>query len=353
MKVIRIFSPGIFSEANSKLYVPVFFPFVKNKDNPKTKTEIFGEWINYFTLTDNIEECNMVVPPYFVDHYYKQNKKHILQQINAEAVRHHKLTVCFTSGDHGITPTLQNFHLYRNGGYASKNKSNQFVFPVFFPDPKEKFYNNNLQIHTTKSPKPVIGFCGQGNADLRKKYIDYSRNLLQRFSSMTGKSAGDPEPIISPVYIRSQILNVLESSSLVQTNFKRFTKYRAGAVNKEEKEKSSLLYFENMQQSEYILCYRGTGNFSVRLYETLASARIPIIIHSDNNMLHADKIDWNIFPNIQEKDSQSIDKAVADFHNKLSNESFTQLQLHARKIWEEYISYKGFMWHFIEKYSAK
>lgn len=352
MKVTRIFSPDIFSEANSKLYVPVFFPFVKNKENPKPKTEIFGDWINYFILTDSVEDCDIVVPPYFINHYYQQKKKQVLHQINAEAIKHNKLTVCFTSGDHGITPSLQHFHLYRNGGYASKNKGNEFVFPVFFPDPLEKFFNNHLQIHDKKSPKSIIGFCGQGTAGLQKKYADCSRNFLLKLSSLAGISQGDTEPLISPVYRRSQILDILEKSSLIETNLKRFTKYRAGAVSKEEKEKSSHLYFENIQQSEYILCYRGTGNFSVRLYETLAAARIPIIVHSDNNMPFPGKIDWNVFPNIDEKDWQSIDKIVSDFHTKLNNENFVALQLQARKIWEEYISYKGFMWHFIQKYSA-
>ena len=51
-------------------------------------------------------------------------------------------------------------------------------------------------------------------------------------------------------------------------------------------------FYENMVSSDYIVCVRGGGNFSVRLYETLAMGRIPIFINTDCLLPLNKSIDW-------------------------------------------------------------
>lgn len=53
-------------------------------------------------------------------------------------------------------------------------------------------------------------------------------------------------------------------------------------------------YEENMQNSHFVVCSRGRGNFSMRLYQTLAAGRIPIFTHSNTMVLpFASTLPWN------------------------------------------------------------
>ncbi len=51
-------------------------------------------------------------------------------------------------------------------------------------------------------------------------------------------------------------------------------------------------YVANTQASDYVLCTRGWGNFSFRLYETLCLGRIPVFVDTDCVLPAADEIDW-------------------------------------------------------------
>ena len=47
-------------------------------------------------------------------------------------------------------------------------------------------------------------------------------------------------------------------------------------------------YVENLVASDYVLCARGAGNFSYRLYETLSCGRIPVFVDTDCVLPHED-----------------------------------------------------------------
>ena len=54
-----------------------------------------------------------------------------------------------------------------------------------------------------------------------------------------------------------------------------------GAKNSEDMKVTTLEYYENIKNSDYVLVFKRTGNFSIRLYETLMMGRIPIFINTD------------------------------------------------------------------------
>jgi hypothetical protein len=331
--------------------VPFLYPFTSYDQSQQQRVANYGNWINDVDLNTTIADCDIVMPAYYVNDYYKQNNQASLFEHNAKAVTHNKLTVCWTKGDLEITPPLQNFHLFRNGGYLSRNKGNDFVFPPFFADPIDKFLGGEVLIHQQKTEKPIVGFCGQGKATISKWLVDIVRNTTRSVKKKFGKWIFDLEVNTSTTVERSHMLDRMERSDKVVANFIRHTRYRAGVRTKEDKEKSAQPYFKNMQESQYILCYRGAGNFSLRLYETLACARIPLIVLSDNNLPYPAIINWNQFPVIDKKQSKNIDSFLADYHASLSNNQFVQLQKTARKIFDDHISYTGFMTTFMKQYT--
>lgn len=349
---VKIFAPDLSVEVDRKKCVPLFYPFQLLKQDFEAAVKKHGEWLNGLEFVDEIGLCDIVAPVYYVNDYYKWKKKHWLFETNAAAAEAGKLIVCWTNGDKGITPALKNFHLFRTGGYQHKNKGNEFCYPPFFADPVEKYYNSILPLIRRKTERPLIGFCGQGRAGVLKLFKDVGRNIKHRIDKITGQNFDDNEKIGSPVYDRSCMLDVLEKSAIVDTNFIRHNLYRAGIQNKNEREESNQLFYKNMKESSYIYCYRGNGNFSVRLYETLASGRIPLIVKSDNNLPWENKIDWSIFPQVPSNQINNIDKILARFHQKISEDDFVKLQKQARKIWEDYLSYTGFMKQFIAQYTG-
>jgi len=349
---VKIFAPDLSNETDKKKCVPLFYPYPLLQTDFEAAIEKYGEWIKGFEFVDELHLCDIVAPVYYVNDYYKLNRHHLLLQMNNDAIKAGKLTVCWTNGDEGMTPPLKHFHLFRTGGYLHKNKGNEFCFPPFFADPVERYYDNVLPLVTAKPEKPLIGFCGQGRAGVLKLSKDIGRNIIHRILKMLHRRVDDVEKTGSPVYHRSRMLDVLERSPLVDTNFIRHKLYRAGIRNKNEREDSNRLFYANMKTSPYIFCYRGNGNFSVRLYETLASGRIPLMVRSDNNLPWHNKIDWNVFPQVPSNETNKIDQILADFHCRLSEEDFINLQKHARRIWEDYLSYKGFMKQFITQYAT-
>jgi hypothetical protein len=113
------------------------------------------------------------------------------------------------------------------------------------------------------------------------------------------------------------------------------------------------VFYENMKNSHYAFCYRGWGNFSLRLYETLAAGRIPVIIKSNENLPFPDKIDWNIFPVVNESEQHKVAEIVAAFHAGITEDEFVSLQKKARFIWTEYLTYNNYMGHITKAYITR
>lgn len=333
--------------------IPFLYPFYNNSKSANEKISFYGNWFLNVQITSTPQQCHAIVLPYNVGYYYIKKQQAFLKMVNNLSVTHGVPIICATKGDMEVTPRFANYQLYRMGGYASKNPGNHFAYPVFMPDPLPLHYNGQLTWHTTKTPKPIVGFCGQAKGGFKKWAIDIARGLYRRVLKIAGKWPYDNERLESTTCKRSKILDLLEASPLVQTNFIRHTQYRGGFKTPQQKEEQTKMFFNNMQQSQYIVCYRGAGNYSVRLYETLAAGRIPVIVKSDSNMPFEGEINWAMFPVIEEKDIPHIARLVANFHAQLTDVAFIQLQKEARTIWEGYLSYKGFMAHWFAKYARE
>ncbi|MDQ6812885.1 MAG: glycosyltransferase family 47 protein [Bacteroidota bacterium] len=349
----RIYIPDWCGNYEKPYCAPPVYPFLDDHQYQEDWFEKYGDYVNKVKIVETIADCDAVLLMYELGYYYKKKKLDVLKTMNEDAIRHHKPFVCWVKGDPGITPQLRSFHLYRQGGYKSKNRGNQFSVPVFIKDPLPDFFNGQISIKTTKPDKPLIGFCGQGKAGLGKVAADIARGLKTRIDKLLGKYPFDVEAWYSSTYMRSMMLDRLEKSDLVDTRFIRHTKYRAGSTSEIEKKETSKIFFKNMGEADYIICYRGAGNFSVRLFETMASGKIPVIITSNNNLPLEDKIEWNIFPVIPENKWKCIDKRVAAFHGKLSTDDFISLQYQSRQLWQNYLSYKGFFSHWPDRYMPK
>jgi len=98
-----------------------------------------------------------------------------------------------------------------------------------------------------------------------------------------------------------------------------------------------------MAASQYVLCVRGAGNFSVRLYETLAMGRIPVYVHTGGFLPLQDVIDWKqhmVWVEVDELDMLA-DKVI-EFHEQLDADGLKALCKANRQLWETSLRLKGF-----------
>lgn len=333
-----------------KKVVPPLYPLRNETGIFNADPNNYGEWVNRVTIVNDPAKADIMLPAYYLEHYRANGLTQALKQYHQQALNANIIPVYFSSGDLSLTPPLNEFHLYVHGDYRSANHINYALYPNFFPDPLNKFYDGAIRYHLTKTELPVCGFCGQANAGIEKKYLDYLRVLNKKIGQLFNPWSEDPPPFLSAAYNRAKILEALQQSKKLTCNFIIEKKYRGGAIDPADKHISSQRYFENIQQSLYIICYRGTGNFSVRFYETLAAGRIPVIIRSDDVLPLADQVNWSVFPMVREDMILHADDVIAAFHAAQSAETLLQLQQHARKLYEDYFTYKGFMQVFVNKY---
>ena len=111
-----------------------------------------------------------------------------------------------------------------------------------------------------------------------------------------------------------------------------------------------MLYILN---SNYTVCMRGGGNFSVRFYETLALGRIPIFINTDCILPFDEMIkykDYMVW--VEESELPFINQKILDFHNSLNQEKFNELQVACRNLWQTYLTKDGFYFHLADQLKA-
>jgi hypothetical protein len=94
-------------------------------------------------------------------------------------------------------------------------------------------------------------------------------------------------------------------------------------------------YAEVIARSKFVLCPRGNGTSSVRLFETMQSGRVPVII--SDAWVPCANIDWNKFSlRVREKDIAKLPNICLEATN-----DWVKMAVEARTTWEEWFSNRG------------
>jgi hypothetical protein len=162
-----------------------------------------------------------------------------------------------------------------------------------------------------------------------------------------------PPNIWSEVYFRGQTLKKIEKSKVVDSNFVLSERFLAGlkieVANDNPQHPIRLQFIKNVLESDYTLCMRGSGNWSIRFYETLSMGRIPLYVNTDGILPYDFNIDWKDYIIIVEPhELPHIDEKVADFHSSITADEFIDRQRACRKLWESHLTREGFYHHFRE-----
>ena len=219
--------------------------------NETTDTDFIlnGNTITFNSLILNVKEyfenLNYIT-------YFFWGKEQIIENINSINNINfdpNKKYIIFFCVDYEWNINLpNNVIIFRASLLKSKQKKNEFIYPIFFvSDPK--YTSFRILKLLEKNIRPRISFCGS----------------------------------INTYYKRVEWLNYLKNSNILDCNFIYRTEFRGGTVDD---------YINNLELSEFCFCPRGSGNFSIRFYECLYYGRIPVTINTDILLPFEKYINW-------------------------------------------------------------
>jgi len=290
---------------------------------------------DYYKLVDTVESCDIVIFPIDYAKFIKERSAFLALQ--KEAKTHHKPIWIYSGGDFGFTNYIKNSYTFRLGGFKSKLDEKTFIIPSFINDPYttqlEQEYNA-LQ----KEEQPTIGFVGHAQSGLAKYLKEFVNHLKYQAKRKLNKLLADSQSFYPSSIKRAQYLTKFSLSKGLKTNFILRDSYRAGVQTEEDKQRTTQEFYENIFNNAYTFCIRGVGNFSVRLYETLAVGRIPIILNTDCKLPLSNSIDWSKHCIIlEERKKISLEMQILEFHQSKTNEEFLEIQNSNRELWKTHL----------------
>lgn len=327
------------------LLFPLLKPFIKTEGfTDAQRIASYGVSEKDFEFTEVLEEAELVLLTMAWNYYVNTKQEYIAVDFVKKCTALNKKVIAFNAGDFGIMiPYFNNLIIIRPSGYKSKFTKNEYSLPTFIADPLQKYYHTDKIFERSYLPKPVIGFCGQANLSRLNAIKEIFYSALRNLKSYTGKSKNEPQQLLSTSFLRASVLKKTQKSDVVATNFIFRKKYRAGISTNKDNHNTTLEFYDNLRDSDYVICVRGAGNFSVRFYEALAMGRIPVFINTDCSLPFDNEIDWKKhIVWVEYNERYDVAKKVKDFHNGLSTEDFIDLQQANRDLWKNALTLGGF-----------
>jgi len=322
--------------------------------NPERAPQL-GSLATAFRLVENQAEADIHLLPFTWNWYLETSRLDLVRGAIDQARVADKPIVLFSSGDYTAAVPFSGLTIFQPCAYRSRrfeNGNRVFAMPAFIPDFVELYCGGRLLLRQ-KGPRPVVGFCGLAGGKWYQLAYRLAKLRLHRLSFRLGLNPWEPPPF-EPTIFRRKVLSLLQAGPEIQCNFVLRDRYRAGyrAPKKDPFHPTRMEYVQNMIESDYIVCMRGGGNFSVRFYETLCMGRIPVFVDTDSVLPYDHVLDYRQFCVwVEQGEVRGIAGKLAGFHTSTSHERFAELSLKCREIWLGYLRRDGFWQHFATHFS--
>ncbi len=310
-------------------YIDLINPNLNIKNN-KTFFDDFNVFNdlseNVVEIVSDIDQAQYIMIPYNILHI--DNLNNYLNSIRD--ISKSKKIIAFIIGDSDIDIKIDNSIIFRMSCYGIKIRENEIIIPAYAND-LSKYDAIKFRV---KNEMPVISFCGWAGVQGFYSKIKY---FIKNYLILKG-------PYKQGIYFRRKAIKILNKSKLVKTNFIIRDSYSANAKTiKIDPKIARKEYIDNIVNSDFVLCPKGDGNFSVRFYEVLSLGRIPILIDTDMILPLNKDIDYSKFIlRINYKDIHNIDKIVSDFYNKITEDEWIKMQSIARQEFVNHLNIVSF-----------
>lgn len=252
-----------------------------------------------------------------------------------------KPLIVFFMGDLDIEFDLTNAVIFRVSSYRFKIKKNEIIVPWPIEDLGKKWKWEELL--RPKTEKPTVGFCGFAQLTNPRHLFSYwIKNLYFEIKSVMSKNdcwlakRGG-------IYFRQKAISILKASNKIENNF-IIRDYFSGHTSTISKPFATLRdeYIRNLIRSDIILSVKGSGNYSLRFYETLSMGRIPLFIDSESVLPLEETIDYDSFIiRVNFRNLENLVDRAIDFWNSLTPEAYHKKQLLARQYFDSHLNFES------------
>lgn len=343
---MRLYFPSfLYNAAYRGKIFPLLKPFLKGPNfTDEQRKSFYGVSEADFNFVKTMEEAQVVILPMSWNYYAETKQLDRAYGLISEAKQDNKIVWSINAGDFGVKlPCFENLIVFRQGGYVANNQKGHQAYPSFINDYLTKHQLRDGYLNWSYGLKPTVGFCGQADLSRLNAFKETLKQHFRNIKSNIGFSYLEQQKVVSTSYLRASLLKTLEINPKIDTRFIKRKQYRAGITTNKETHDTTIEFYNNILESEYVLCVRGAGNFSVRFYETLMMGRIPLYVHTDGYLPLSDEIDWKAHVVwVDYKDRHRISEILLDFHQQLDQESLVTLFKKNRKLWEEKLTLSGF-----------
>jgi len=273
-----------------------------------------------------------------------------------------KPLVVFATRDLHQRIPFENAWVFRRDLYRSQRGRFEVAIPVWVDDYLARYEGGRVPLRPW-TPVPTVGFCGYA-APWSLKHR--ARDAAERLLGCVGIGPLDPEraPSCAHLFVgwrmRAAVLRRLTKQKTVKTNFVVRRDYWNGVFEPDgvpDTDKwavSRREFLDNMFESDYVLCIRGSENYSDRVYETLCCGRIPVVVDTDCVLPFHEDPEWRrICVWIRADELDSLAERLLAFHRERRPEQFGALQYACRRFWEERLSPHGYFERFYTHFNKK
>jgi hypothetical protein len=259
-----------------------------------------------------------------------------------------KRILVFCESDSSAPVPIDGALVYRTSLYRATRGANEQAMPGWSGDLLANHFHGRLSPRPWSS-MPVVGFRGHVPRESRT----LARDIIEGVRQTLGRAHNSEPASFAERRIhaaaRQTAVRALQGSDVVTPAIIREVAFMGGSLRRDGSIDWSLLaekraaYAEHIAACDYVLCVRGGGNFSYRLYETLCLGRGPLFIDTDCVLPLEQFVDiGRACVTVDVSDIAQLGERLRAFHDALAPEDFIGLQRDARACWEQWLSPEGF-----------
>jgi hypothetical protein len=252
------------------------------------------------------------------------------QELDALAAQYNKKIITVYIRDNVKPLPVDHAIVFRTSLTASGRQRNEFAFPA---------NGRPLQTGSESFPEfvpwqtmPAVGFRGQ-SLPIELPWKEAFRNQLNLMAQRLGWRKPFKIHYNFGYLHRRNAIHFLRQLPNVSLDY-----YITGAADIFE-DASRLAYARNLLSNSYALCVSGHGNYSFRLYETMAAGRIPLFVNTDCVLPLEELIDYKkLFVWVEADALYRIGDELLAFHHRHQGEAFEALQKEIKGTWLQYLA---------------
>lgn len=353
---LKVFSDPAYISPVRPMSCAMMAPFFGDREAAfwSTDTAVLDTYIansaQYFDFVQNLADADFAVLPSTWHRYLSSGTEQIAYDFAQKVADAGKPLIVFHERDYDFKFPFPNAILF-SPALEHAPTARQFGLPAWIPD-----HMGAAAPLRHKQDRPVVGFCGWIPAPtLSSRVRRVARMTVPGLSRKRMRGVSAPlQPNFRYKFLRFRSIARLRDHPEVTDNFILRDKFFAGANIKQTEQqqmqsRAAALqeYLDNLRNSDYSLCVRGIGNYSLRFYETLAAGRVPLFLDTHCALPYSFAIDWrDELVWVDPSDHAHVGQKLVTFHAAETAESFQARQQRMRALWVDWVSPDGFFRNF-------